>query len=173
MRWRRGRQRRTKRSRLGPLRNGRRRKGDENAYNDLATFERDPDAWKSYLIYQGADDTSIAEMFLLAQMSDAGWEKANTLMSKLLKKEADGEAFSNVSAFIHCGVQNARKELGMSWEKDKRRGDGKWWDEKEKWHGSWGSSSWEEKDKSDWRDDDKWWESHNSWAKDDWKTKNW
>lgn len=75
------------------------------------TFERNVEVWSEVLDESGIDRTSRQELFLLAQLSDAGYERANDVISKVLKKNADSEPLRNPSAFVHRSVLNARHEL--------------------------------------------------------------
>ena len=81
----------------------------------------DATVWASTLHEFGADRTARQELFLLAQHSTGGFQEANSIISKLLKKRADHEDIRNVSAFIHKCVCNSRAELG-SWSFDASRG---------------------------------------------------
>ena len=44
-------------------------------------------------------------------MNDAGYEAANNIVSKMLKKEADGETVRNPSALVHTMARNARHQI--------------------------------------------------------------
>ena len=83
----------------------------ESALPPWATFERDPKQWWELLDSYDCDDTSRQSLFLLAQLSDEEYVAANHLLSKLVKKTADGENIANPSAFIHKGAKNARQDL--------------------------------------------------------------
>ncbi|HIE68684.1 MAG TPA: hypothetical protein EYP98_00190 [Planctomycetes bacterium] len=71
----------------------------------------DIDNWYDVLDSFGVDDTSQKELALLSQLSWEGAEESNQIISKLLKKHADGEEVRNPSAFVHRAVQNARNGL--------------------------------------------------------------
>jgi len=75
---------------------------------DWASFERDPHVWVSFLGHAGVDTHAQQDLFCLAQMSDAGYEEANHIISKVLKKMQDGEDLRKPSAFVHTAVQSAR-----------------------------------------------------------------
>ena len=78
------------------------------------TFNRDPSVWVEVLATAGVDTVARQELFLLAQHSDAGFTEANSIIGKLLKKQADREECRNVSAFVHTCVCKARGNIG-SW----------------------------------------------------------
>ena len=77
----------------------------------LEPWERldfDPRAWSAVLRRAGVDDTARMELFLLAQLGEEGKREANTVISKVLKHQADGTEVRNASAFVHSCVRNAR-----------------------------------------------------------------
>ena len=78
------------------------------------TFERDASVWVDVLVGAGVDKVARQEIFLLAQHSDAGFGEANSIIAKLLKKQADQDAPRNPSAFVHAFVCSARGNIG-SW----------------------------------------------------------
>ena len=108
-------------------------KRDRAVLEKWETFEPDPTVWSQFLSSVGVDTIAKQELFLLAQHSGEGHEQANSIIAKLLKKQADSESISNPSGFIHRCVCNARTQM-RSW----------------RWEGassaSWGRSS-----------TDKWW----------------
>ena len=59
----------------------------------------------------GCDEESIMELACLAQLSPAGYEGANTVVSKMLKKLSDGETFNNPSFFLHSACLAARHRI--------------------------------------------------------------
>ena len=67
--------------------------------------------WIDVLNKWGIDATSRMELILLGQLSAAGAEQANWIVSKLLKKAADGDVLQNPSAFLHSAVMKARYHL--------------------------------------------------------------
>ena len=80
------------------------------------TFARDPSAWDDVLRAHGADDVSRQSLFLLAQLSEGGFQEANHIIAKLLKqaghKDGKGKGgFEKVSAFISVACKNARQRL--------------------------------------------------------------
>ena len=48
---------------------------------------------------------------LLARMSEEGFDKAEHIVSKLLKKIGEGQAADKPSAFVMTAVKNATKEI--------------------------------------------------------------
>ena len=78
---------------------------------DWATFDRDVEKWWELLDYYDVDEPGRASLFALAQHSDKGYEAANDLIGKLVKKWADNVAVRNPSGFIHSSVLNARHKL--------------------------------------------------------------
>ena len=68
--------------------------------------------WMEALLGQwGADDRSIAELLELSQHSIHGYEEANSLIFKLVKKHADGIIVRHYSACIETSVINAWVKL--------------------------------------------------------------
>ena len=59
----------------------------------------------------GVDENARQTLFSLAQLSEAGRQAANAVVSKLLKKEADHQDCDNPSAFVHCSCMRVRKDL--------------------------------------------------------------
>ena len=100
------------------------------------SFERRPEVWSEVLQDYGVDVTAGKDLFLLATHSDAGWQAANSIIAKLLKKKSDGEVFSNVSGFVHTCVTNARNEMGREASSSSRAA----WSSSDT--SKWGSSSW-------------------------------
>ena len=82
----------------------------DNEYK-FATFERDPEQWRDLLTNRGADATSLAMLFCLAQHSDAGYAGAMELVFKLLKKESGGYEVNNVSAWLCSSVKKCMYNL--------------------------------------------------------------
>lgn len=75
------------------------------------SFSQSPEVWYSELKTIGCDDTSIKELFCLAQVSDDGRLSANQIIAKFLKKQADGEELRKPSALLHTCVKNARHDM--------------------------------------------------------------
>ena len=71
------------------------------------TFENSAEVWYDTLKGFGADEEALQCLFNLAQNGEWGYEAANALVSKILRKSADGIHFDNISGFIHSGVINA------------------------------------------------------------------
>ena len=69
-------------------------------------------------LQHGLSACASKELFLLAQLSEQGYQESNSIIAKLLKKKADSETIANVSAFVHRCVVNARTSLG-NWSYDK------------------------------------------------------
>ena len=78
---------------------------------DWATFEKDAGVWARYLTERSVDATAQRELFLLSQLSDLGYSKANTIIWKIIKKEAESIPIQNPSAFIHVCCKRARYAL--------------------------------------------------------------
>ena len=79
------------------------------------TFTWDPSAWDVVRAH-GADDTARQTFFLLAQLSEEGFQEANHIIAKLLKhtgyQGGKGKGgFEKVSAFICFACKNARQRL--------------------------------------------------------------
>ena len=83
------------------------------------TFEQSIDVWVDELNTFQIDATAQKELFLLAQLSERGYQESNAIVGKLLKKQADGVFIGNASGFVHACVNNARakisREDGTSW----------------------------------------------------------
>ena len=62
---------------------------------DWATFEQDAGVWARYLTERSVDATAQRELFLLSQLSDLGYSKANTIIWKIIKKEAESVPIQN------------------------------------------------------------------------------
>ena len=75
------------------------------------TLDFNIENWVDTLEEADVDGTSMKELFLLAQLSDEGAYEANRIISKILKKKADGVALRNASAFVHTAVQGARNAM--------------------------------------------------------------
>ena len=84
------------------------------------TFEQSIDVWVDELNTFQIDATAQKELFLLAQLSERGYQESNAIVGKLLKKQADGVFIGNASGFVHACVNNARakisREDGTSWK---------------------------------------------------------
>ena len=78
---------------------------------EWATFGRNPAAWLRFLEIHGVDEVARQSVFLLAQHSEKGFQKANEVIGKILKKFADGVLITNPSGFVHRCCQNARNDL--------------------------------------------------------------
>ena len=59
----------------------------------------------------GCDEPSIKDLFLLAQLSNNGYQAAINIVSKLYKKISDHQSINNPSGFLHSCVNNARNRL--------------------------------------------------------------
>jgi hypothetical protein len=75
------------------------------------TLEFDIEHWDDTLTELGVDNTAQQELYLLAQFSQLGAKAANHVISKVLKKVADGDQVRNWSAFVHSCVKTARHDL--------------------------------------------------------------
>jgi len=72
------------------------------------------DAWSSALKEWNVDEAARKGLFLLSQRSPWGFEMANDIVSKLIKKQADDETLRKPSAFVHTACKNARESM-MTW----------------------------------------------------------
>ena len=83
----------------------------QNELPEWATFGQNPATWFRFLETHGVDEVARQTLFLLAQHSETGFQKANEVIGKILKKMADGVHLNNPSGFVHRCCQNARNEL--------------------------------------------------------------
>ena len=74
----------------------------------LGRLDFDPVAWKMTLEEYNVDEVAQKEVFLLAQYSDEGARRANSMIAKL---EAAHWHFRNPSAYVHAGCSRVRREL--------------------------------------------------------------
>ena len=89
-------------------------KWDGENLPDWATIKPNVRAWWSILDYWHIDDNARESLFALSQHSDQGYQAANELIGKLLKKKADNQTFNtSASAFIHSCVLNARNRISF------------------------------------------------------------
>ena len=106
------------------------------------TFENKVQVWWDVLTAKGCDERCLQEIACLAQLGEAGYEHANHVISKVFKKESDGEEIENVSAFIHTRITNARHQLmnegGKSWS-GQSWNSGSW--RRQKWSDEWRSDA--------------------------------
>ena len=70
--------------------------------------------WVQTLELADVDKTSVQELFLLAQLGKEGAYEANRIISKILKKQADGVVLRNASAFVHAAVHGARNVMHIT-----------------------------------------------------------
>ena len=75
---------------------------------EWATLEPDVRKWYSVLKELKYDDLSIQELYLLAQHSPIGYQEANTIISKLLKKAADKVEIGSPGAYLHAAILKVR-----------------------------------------------------------------
>ena len=75
-------------------------------------------AWSRTLQAWNVDRHARQGLFLLSQRSPTGLEYANDIVSKLIKKQADGELVLKPSAFVHTACKNARESMMMDWYYD-------------------------------------------------------
>ena len=73
-------------------------------------------AWAAEMTEQGVDEAAQKTLFLLAQSSDRGRTAACCAMAKIFKKEANGQAIHNPSAFIHKICMKSFDALGWGVE---------------------------------------------------------
>ena len=89
-------------------------KWDGENLPDWAAIKPNVRAWWSILDYWHIDDNARESLFALSQHSDQGYQAANELIGKLLKKKADNQTFNtSASAFIHSCVLNARNRISF------------------------------------------------------------
>jgi len=67
--------------------------------------------WWELFDDHNVDIRARQSLFALAQYNEAGYKAANSLVSKLIKKFADGEYLENASAFIHSGCKHSRHDI--------------------------------------------------------------
>ena len=79
------------------------------------TFNQDATVWASVLQEAGVDSIAQQELFLLSTHSREGWEAANALIAKILKKTSDRAKLDNPSAFIHVCCTKARNKITGGW----------------------------------------------------------
>ncbi len=72
------------------------------------TFAQSIDVWYAELVSFDVDEIAQKELVLLSQLSERGYQEANAILGKLLKKQADGVFVGNASGFVHACVNNAR-----------------------------------------------------------------
>ena len=69
------------------------------------------DVWVDAMDKFWVDRAAQKELFLLAQHSPAGAYQANSIISKLMKKDADGIKLHKPGAFVHTAVMQARYRI--------------------------------------------------------------
>ena len=79
------------------------------------SFKQDATVWAAVLTGAGVDVTAQQELFLLSTHSRDGWEAANALIAKILKKQSDRAPLQNPSAFIHVCCTKARSNIAGGW----------------------------------------------------------
>jgi hypothetical protein len=79
---------------------------DPNTLPDYALGE-----WWAVLTGWHVDTHAKQDLFLLSQHSTHGWRKANSIISKLIKKRTDGSGLANPSAFVHACVLHVRNSM--------------------------------------------------------------
>jgi len=75
------------------------------------TLKFDVKSWVPTLIEHGVDEWAQKELFLLAQLGEAGAQQANSIISKIIKKHLDGVTLRKPGAFVHAAVQSARSSI--------------------------------------------------------------
>lgn len=75
------------------------------------SFEPRVELWEETLEAWGIDDRARQALYLLAQHSREGYELANDIVSKLVKKIADRMWAHNPSGFVQTATRNARHRL--------------------------------------------------------------
>ena len=83
-------------------------------------FDFSVDKWEATLNELCVDTTAQQELFLLAQFSPTGAKACNHVLSKVLKKVADGEHVRSWSAFIHVAVKDVRHQLWQAFHEEKQ-----------------------------------------------------
>ena len=71
----------------------------------------DATLWFQPLKDQGVDMLAIQQVYLLAQLGEAGAFAANNVVHKVLKKAADREQVANISGFVHTCCLKARRQI--------------------------------------------------------------
>jgi hypothetical protein len=94
--------------------------GEQQQLPAWATLERDVRVWWSIFDHWALDVEARESLFALAQHSDQGYEAANELVGKLLKKKNDRSIFNtSASAFVFSSVLNARAIINPGDEGDR------------------------------------------------------
>lgn len=78
---------------------------------DWASFNPDPTLWWQFLNEMEIDDVARQSLFLLAQLSVRGQQEANTIIFKLVHKNAQHMAMHHPSGFVHACCLNARRKI--------------------------------------------------------------
>ena len=116
--------------------------------------------WSGTLRTIGCDDSSIEALWALAHYGLEGFVEANSIISKLLKKEADGAKLDKPSAFVFRCTLTARQAIDKKLDRlckpqdDTSKSAAEWnWSDNRGWgdKSSWKpQSSWSSKD-SQWK----------------------
>ena len=99
--------------------------GCKRKLEEWQTLDFDVNHWVNTLVQFGVDQGAQKSLFLLAQLGEDGAWQANAIISKLLKKSADGEEIRNASAIVHTSCKAARHQL-MPLEEGKRHNYASW-----------------------------------------------
>ena len=99
--------------------------GCKRKLEEWQTLDFDVNHWVNTLVQFGVDTGAQKSLFLLAQLGENGAWEANAIISKLLKKAADGEEIRNASAIVHTSCKAARHQL-MPLEEGKRQNYASW-----------------------------------------------
>jgi hypothetical protein len=78
---------------------------------DWASFNPDPTLWWQFLNEMEIDDVARQSLCLLAQLSVRGQQEANTIIFKLVHKNAQHMAMHHPSGFVHACCLNARRKI--------------------------------------------------------------
>lgn len=87
----------------------------DGQHEPWVSFNQDATVWATVLTDAGVDTTAQKELFILSTHSRAGWEAANALIAKILKKMSDRAVLSNPSAFVHVCCTKARNSIAGGW----------------------------------------------------------
>ena len=75
------------------------------------TTRQDITVWNEVVTTHGVDKAACQDLFLLAQHSTEGYQEANNIISKIIKKQQDKQLVTNTSGFVHRCVLNVRHKL--------------------------------------------------------------
>jgi hypothetical protein len=93
---------------------------DDRLIPEWATTTTDVEVWWQSFDRWEVDTNARKALYALAQYSVDGYQKANGIIGKLIKKDTDADLPRNTSAFVHSSVMHARNELDPWHGREKR-----------------------------------------------------